>query len=104
MRQTASEDISTTERFIETLIEDAKKKKNPRLLIIEGVIVHGDPNRDIELTLLTVHGISDALLWIRDELTPKYSFIRGINTVSISYSHRWRAYAGQRIKPIEEEP
>ena len=90
------------EWFIEKLIEDAQEKEDIRqhLVIVEGVTLHGPTDRDIELTVFTSDGINGVYRWIRDELAPSYQFIKDITTASVSYSHRWRGYAGQAVNPF----
>ncbi len=105
MREIAPDKKPGAEWFIEKLIEDAKEKKEIRkhLVIVEGVTVHGPTDRDVELTLFTSDGVSGVYRWIRDDLTHNYSFIKDITTASVSYSHRWRGYAGQPIRLLKVE-
>jgi hypothetical protein len=91
------------EWLIETVIKGTcdNKKLSQSLLIFEGVVLHGVAS-DVEFTLFSANGISDVLHWISNELMQeKYlSVLTSATTASVSYSHRWRGYAGQTPKPF----
>lgn len=82
---------------------EANKELSQTLRIVEGLTTHGT-DCDLEITLFTTDGIASVYRWIRQELAAKYPFITAMNTVTISYSHRWRSYAGADLREFPKAP
>jgi len=83
------------EWLIDNLIKGARNNKetNKHLVIVEGIMIHGARDRDIELTILTDNGIRAIYNYIRYELSD-LPYIVELTTNTVSYSYSRKSIAG----------
>ena len=95
-RATRLRSPGAVERFVEHLIQEASQ--NPLikddLVIIDAVILHGAPDRDIELNVLTRNGIYSIGKYVRDVLVQN-PCVRSATTATIGWQYTFDGYSGQ---------
>ena len=84
------------ERFVEQLIQEASQNPLVKedLIITDAVILHGAPDRDIELNVLTRNGIYSIGKYVRDVLVQN-PCVRGATTATIGWQYAFDGYSGQ---------
>ena len=95
-RTTRLDGPGAVECFVEHLIQDASQ--NPLLkddlIISDAVFLHGAPDRDIELQVLTRNGIYSIGKYVRDVLVQN-PCVRSVTTATIGWQYAFDGCSGQ---------
>ena len=84
------------ERFIDRLLSDLESAPEYRshLIVTDAVLLHGSPDRDVELSIVTDDGSYSIGRWVRNELTGN-PCIRQMHTIIVGYRLSRNGYSGQ---------
>jgi DNA-binding MarR family transcriptional regulator len=91
-------DGGAQELFIEELIDGLAGNRAYRdhLIIRDAVILHGAPERDIELRVLTDDALFSLGRWIRNELAAN-PCVRRVHTMTVGFRFSCNGYSGQDL-------
>lgn len=86
------------ERFIEELRVDlaADPALHKHLVISDAVVLHGSPDRDIEISVMTDDGSYTLGRWVRDKLAGNM-FISSIHTITVGFRYGLYGYSGHHV-------
>ena len=99
--QTDSHGISNggpIERFIEELRMGlaANPEHHKHLVISDVVVLHGSPDRDIEISVMTDDGSYTLGRWVRDKLAGNVC-ISSIHTITVGFRYGLYGYSGHHV-------
>lgn len=83
------------ERFVEHLIREASENALVKddLIITDAVVLHGAPDRDVELEVFTRNGVYSVGKYVRDVLA-KNECVESVTTVSVGWQYAFDGYSG----------
>ena len=86
------------ERFIEELRIDlaANPELHKHLVISDAVVLHGSPDRDIEISVMTDDGSYTLGRWVRDKLAGNVC-ISSIHTITVGFRYGLYGYSGHHV-------
>jgi hypothetical protein len=92
----AHRDGGPVECFVEELFHSLESSRDYRdhLVACDAVLLHGAPDRDFELDILTDDGSYSLGRWIRNELTGN-PCIRAMHTTTVGFRFSRNGYSGQ---------
>jgi hypothetical protein len=95
-RTTRLRSPGAVECFVEHLLQEASQNPLVKddLIITDAAILHGAPDRDVELQVLTRNGIYSIGKYVRDVLV-RNPCVRGVTTATIGWQYAFDGYSGQ---------
>ena len=83
------------ERFVEHLVGEAAENALVKddLIITDAVVLHGAPDRDVELHVVTRNGVYSIGKYVRDVLT-KHECVESATTVTVGWQYVFDGYSG----------
>ena len=95
-RTTRLRNPGAVERFVEHLIQEASESPLVKddLIVTDAVILHGAPDRDIELHVLTRNGIYSIGKYVRDVLVQN-PCVQSATTATVGWQYAFDGYSGQ---------
>ncbi len=91
------------EWFVEHLIEEVSQHEwlVHHLIITDGVILHGAPGRDVELTVLTDDGMYSAGRYVREVLVAEPGILEAM-TQTVAWRYRFLGYSGRHANGVTQ--